>query len=143
MEQIIMVTKLVHWNQVSIWRLCIMVSKGYFQTWWFAPYRIQYYLHNNTILLITIDKFDPNPMFVNINKLKPYMFTKDTTLQVVLVKPSDLITYEHVQTKEPEPLLLVEREEFQLVEFEPVAIWHMVTLKEHMCMFIITIRTMM
>jgi hypothetical protein len=50
------------------------------------------------------------------------MFTKDTTLQVVLVKPSDLITYEHVQTKEPEPLLLVEREEFQLVEFEPVAI---------------------
>jgi len=61
-------------------------------------------------------------MFVNINKLKPYMFTKDTTLQVVLVKPSDLITYEHVQTKEPEPLLLVEREEFQLVEFEPVAI---------------------
>ncbi len=36
----------------------------------FGPYQIQYCLPNNTILLIIIDKFDPNPMLVNINKLK-------------------------------------------------------------------------
>jgi hypothetical protein len=41
-----------------------------FQRQWFGPYRIQYSLPKNTILLINIDKFDPNPVLVNINKLK-------------------------------------------------------------------------
>jgi hypothetical protein len=59
---------------------------------------------NNIVLLVTIDKLDLNPMLININKLKPYKFIEDWTLQHVLVKPSDLVTNEHVQTKEPKPL---------------------------------------
>ncbi len=41
---------------------------------------------------MTIDKFDPNPILVNINKLKPYRFVEDHTLQPILTKPSDFIT---------------------------------------------------
>jgi hypothetical protein len=33
-------------------------------------------LPNNTILFVTIDKFDPNPMLVNINKFKRYKSLK-------------------------------------------------------------------
>jgi hypothetical protein len=76
-------------------------------------------LFNNIVLLVTIHKFDPNPMLVNGNKLKPYMFLEDKILQLVLAKPSDLATNELVETKEPEPLL-VEHEDLQLVEFELV-----------------------
>jgi len=32
------------------------------------------FLPNNIILLINIDKFEPNPILVNINKLKPYRY---------------------------------------------------------------------
>jgi hypothetical protein len=35
---------------------------------------IQYCLPNNTSLLVVVDKFDPNPILVNINKLKAYHF---------------------------------------------------------------------
>jgi hypothetical protein len=59
---------------------------------------------SNIVLLITIDKFDPNPMLVNINKLKPYMLIEDKTLQRIITKPSDPATDEPIQTKEPEPL---------------------------------------
>jgi hypothetical protein len=38
---------------------------------------------------MTIDKFDLNPILVNINKLKPYRFAKDHTFQPILAKPSD------------------------------------------------------
>jgi len=37
-------------------------------------------LPNNTILLDIIDMFDPNPMLVNIIKLKPYKFIEDIIL---------------------------------------------------------------
>jgi hypothetical protein len=43
-------------------------------------------------LYITIDKFDPNPILVNIKKLKSYKFIEDRTLQPILVNPSDLVT---------------------------------------------------
>jgi hypothetical protein len=76
-------------------------------------------LPNNIILFVIIDKFDPNPILVNINKLKPYMFIEDKTLQLVLAKPSDLVSDESIQTKEP-ALLLVESKYLQHVEFEPV-----------------------
>jgi hypothetical protein len=61
-------------------------------------------LPNNIILIVTIDKFDPNLMFVNINKLKAYMFIEDKSLQHVLAKFNDLLTNEFVQTKELKPL---------------------------------------
>jgi hypothetical protein len=45
-----------------------------FKKRWFGPYKIQYHLPNNTMLLINIDKFEPNPILVNINKFKPYWY---------------------------------------------------------------------
>ncbi len=29
---------------------------------------------NNIVLLVTIEKFEANPMLVNVNKLKPYKY---------------------------------------------------------------------
>jgi hypothetical protein len=43
-------------------------------------------------------------VLININKLKPFRFIEDRTLQLVLVKPSDLVTDEPIQTKEPDSL---------------------------------------
>jgi hypothetical protein len=37
-------------------------------------YKIQYFLPNNIVLIINIDKFEPNPILVNINKFKPYRY---------------------------------------------------------------------
>ena len=39
--------------------------------------RVQYLLPNNTILLVTVDKFDPDPVIVNISKLKTYRCPED------------------------------------------------------------------
>jgi hypothetical protein len=78
------------------------------------------FLPNNIILLVTIDKFDPNPMLVNINKLKLYRFIKEKNLQLVLVKPSDLVIDEPIQAKEPIPLS-IEPKDFQHVRFELVS----------------------
>ncbi len=58
---------------------------------------------------MTIDKFDPNLVLINIIKLKPYRFVEDHTLQLVIVKPRDLLLeelieinhYNDVFTKEP------------------------------------------
>jgi hypothetical protein len=33
---------------------------------------------------MTIDKFDPNLVLFNINKLKPYRFVEDQTFQFIL-----------------------------------------------------------
>ncbi len=52
---------------------------------------------NYTILLVTINKLDPNPIFVNINKLKPYRFTKDHILQLILAKLSDFLLKKPVE----------------------------------------------
>jgi hypothetical protein len=45
---------------------------------------------------MTISKFDSNPVLVNINKLKPYRFMEDQTLQVVLTKLNDFLPTELV-----------------------------------------------
>ncbi len=47
---------------------------------------------------MTIDKFDLNPILVNINKLKPYRFMEDHTFQHVLTNLSDFISKELVET---------------------------------------------
>ena len=44
------------------------VHAGKLRNKWFGPYRVQYLLPNNTVLLVTVDKFDPDPVIVNINK---------------------------------------------------------------------------
>ncbi len=44
-----------------------------------------------------------------MNKLKPYKFVDDNTLQPIVVKPSDMTTKVLVENETPE-LLLVEKE---------------------------------
>ena len=53
------------------------VHGGKLRNKWFGPYRVQYLLPNNTVLLVTVDKFDPDPVIVNINKLKTYRCPKE------------------------------------------------------------------
>jgi hypothetical protein len=67
------------------------------------------------------------------------MFIEEKTLQLVLVKHGDLVINKLVQAKELVPLL-VELEDFQPIEFEPVIIIrHLVASKQQMCLFIIII----
>jgi hypothetical protein len=40
---------------------------------------------------VTINKFDLHPILVNINKLKPYRFTKDHKFQPILTKLNDFL----------------------------------------------------
>jgi hypothetical protein len=75
---------------------------------------------SNIVLLVIVDKFDPNLVLVNINKLKPYKFIEDRTLQPVLTKLNDLATNELVQSRELEPLP-IELKDLQLVGFELVS----------------------
>jgi hypothetical protein len=37
-----------------------------------------YCLSNNIVLLVNIDKFEPNPILMNISKLKPYRYLGKT-----------------------------------------------------------------
>jgi hypothetical protein len=46
---------------------------------------------------VIIDKFDPNLVLININKLKPYRFMEDHTLQLVLVKLNDFLSKEPME----------------------------------------------
>ncbi len=92
---------------------------------------------NDIVLLVTVDKFDPNPILVKINKLKPYMFIEDITLQPVLADLSDVVIDEHVLTKEPEPLLF-ENANFELVKLNRLIVTRcMAILLEQMYQFII------
>jgi hypothetical protein len=47
---------------------------------------------------MNIDKFYPNPILININKLKPYKFVEDHIFQHVMVKPNDSLPKELVET---------------------------------------------
>ncbi len=47
---------------------------GKFTRKWFGSYKVQYVLPNNIMLLVTIEKFETNPILVNVNKLKPYKY---------------------------------------------------------------------
>jgi hypothetical protein len=52
-----------------------------FKRQWFGPYHIQYCLPNNIALLVTVDKFDANPILVNINKVKLYRLFDGDSLE--------------------------------------------------------------
>jgi hypothetical protein len=58
-------------------------------------------------------------MLVDINKLKPYRFIEDKTLQHVLVKPNDLVIDEPIQAKKLVSLP-IEPKDLQPVKFEPI-----------------------
>jgi hypothetical protein len=47
---------------------------GIFIKKWFGLYKVQYVLPNNTVLLVTIEKFETNLVLVNVNKVKPYKY---------------------------------------------------------------------
>jgi hypothetical protein len=74
----------IHREEIPIWRLCYVVTQGKkthlskFKKRWFAPIRVQYYLANNTILLVFVENFKPNLVLVNINKLKSYKYVDQT-----------------------------------------------------------------
>jgi hypothetical protein len=53
------------------------------------------------VLLVTIDKFNPNPVLVNMNKLNPYRFVDHNTLQPPVVKPSDMTAKVLVENETP------------------------------------------
>ena len=60
---------------------------------WFGPYRVQYALPNNTVLLVALRHFDKNAIIVNSNKLKNYMLLEGTLLEIVIPEeaPEDLV----------------------------------------------------
>ena len=58
------------------------VHRGKLQNKWFGPYRVQYLLPNNIVLLVTVEKFDPNLVIVNINKLKTYRCPEEELLDL-------------------------------------------------------------
>jgi hypothetical protein len=60
---------------------------------------IHYCLPINIVMLVIIDKFNPNSILVNTNKLKPYKSIKDQTLEPILVKLDDFLLEELVQVK--------------------------------------------
>jgi hypothetical protein len=51
---------------------------GKFKKRWFRPFKVQYYLPNNIVLLVFVNNFEPNPILVNVNKLKPYTYMDQT-----------------------------------------------------------------
>jgi hypothetical protein len=61
---------------------------------------------------MTINKFDLNLILISINKLKPYRFIEDQTLQLVLVKPNDFLSKEPMEVKYSNNLQHVEETHF-------------------------------
>jgi hypothetical protein len=53
---------------------------GKFKKRWFGPFRVQYCLPNNIILLVFVNNFEPNLVLINVNKLKPYTYVTITSL---------------------------------------------------------------
>jgi hypothetical protein len=51
---------------------------GKFKKRWFGSFKVQYCLLNNIIFLVSINNFEPNPVLVNVNKLKPYYYVDQT-----------------------------------------------------------------
>ncbi len=64
---------------------------------------------------MTIDKFDHNPVLVNINKLKPYIFVEDHTFRHVLAKPNDCLLTKLVETTHSNNLFI--KQPFETTHF--------------------------
>jgi hypothetical protein len=79
-----------HREEVSIWILCFMVSQGKnthlgkFMKRWFGPTNLQYCLPNNIVFFVFINNFEPKPVLVIVNKLKPYKYV-DQTLNAIQI----------------------------------------------------------
>ncbi len=53
-------------------------KSGKFKKRWFGFFRVQYFLPNNIVLIVSVNNFEPNLTLVNINKLKPYKYVNHT-----------------------------------------------------------------
>jgi hypothetical protein len=51
---------------------------GKFKKRWFGPFKVRYCLPNNIVILVFVNNFEPNPILVNVNKLKPYTYVDQT-----------------------------------------------------------------
>ncbi len=51
---------------------------GKFKKRWFGPFKVQYYLPNNIVLIDFVNFFEPNIVLVNVNKLKLYKYVDHT-----------------------------------------------------------------
>jgi uncharacterized membrane protein len=47
---------------------------GKFNKRWFGPFGVQYCLPNNIFIFVYVKNFEPNPVLVKVNKLKPYTY---------------------------------------------------------------------
>ncbi len=45
---------------------------------WFGPFMVQYYLPNKKKILVFVNNFEPNPIFINASKLKSYKYVDQT-----------------------------------------------------------------
>jgi hypothetical protein len=50
---------------------------GKFKKGWCGPFMVEYYLSNN-IVLVFANNFEPNPILLNVNKLKLYIYVDQT-----------------------------------------------------------------
>ena len=53
---------------------------GKFKIRWYGPYCVQLVLPNHTVLIVSDQYFDPNPVLVNANKLKVYHTLQEQTI---------------------------------------------------------------
>jgi hypothetical protein len=51
---------------------------GKFKKRWFGPFKVQYCLFNNNVIIIFVNNFEPDLVLVNVNKLKPYTYVDQT-----------------------------------------------------------------
>ncbi len=65
----------------------IMNTPRKFTNKWFGLYKVQYHLSNNTCLLVIIDKFDPNPILMNVDKLKSYNYVSKEVQGQTIITP--------------------------------------------------------
>jgi hypothetical protein len=54
---------------------------GKFKKRWFGPFKVQYFLPNNIVPFVYVNNFEPYPILVNVNKLKPYKYVCGLDIQ--------------------------------------------------------------
>jgi hypothetical protein len=79
------------WNQqkhikkkFQFWDYVLWFPKG--ENTHLGKFKVQYCLPNNIYFLVYVNNFEPNPILVNVNKLKPYRchYEKKGVLQLAL-----------------------------------------------------------
>jgi hypothetical protein len=74
---------------------------------WFGPFMVQYCLPNNIFLFVSVNNFEPNPILVNVNKLKPYRYVDQTLKGIQSLgnkKSLEFIDFDHRKEKSNENL---------------------------------------